>query len=65
MKDVLVLMPVEDRHKEKLEAAGAGCRQLLRQRQSLGRKGKIRTVHGLVPSRYSVVKAGSYSLLRA
>ena len=26
MKDVLVLMPVEDRHKEKLEAAGAGCR---------------------------------------
>ena len=31
----------------------------------LGRKGKIRTVHGLVPSRYSVVKAGSYSLLRA
>ena len=26
MKDVLVLMPVEARHKEKLEAAGAGCR---------------------------------------
>ena len=26
MKDVLVLMPVEDRQKEKLEAAGAGCR---------------------------------------
>ena len=26
MKDVLVLMPVENRHKEKLEAAGAGCR---------------------------------------
>ena len=42
-----------------------GCGQLLRQRQPLGRKGKIRTVHGLVPSRYSVVKAGSYSLLRA
>ena len=39
--------------------------ELLRQRQPLGRKGKIRTVHGLVPSRYSVVKAGSYSLLRA
>lgn len=26
MKNVLVLMPVEARHKEKLEAAGAGCR---------------------------------------
>ena len=26
MKDVLVLMPVEARHKEKLETAGAGCR---------------------------------------
>ena len=26
MKNVLVLMPVKDRHKEKLEAAGAGCR---------------------------------------
>ena len=47
------------------DGAGAGLGQLLRQRQPLGRKGKIRTVHGLVPSRYSVVKAGSYSLLRA
>ena len=26
MKNVLVLLPVETRHKEKLEAAGAGCR---------------------------------------
>ena len=26
MKNVLVLMPVEARHKAKLEAAGAGCR---------------------------------------
>ena len=25
MKNVLVLMPVEARHKAKLEAAGAGC----------------------------------------
>ena len=25
MKNVLVLLPVEARHKEKLEAAGAGC----------------------------------------
>ena len=47
------------------DGAGAGLGQLLRQRQPLGRKGKIRTVHGLVPLRYSVVKAGSYSLLRA
>ena len=47
------------------DGAGAGLGQLLRQRQPLGRKGKIRTVHSLVPSRYSVVKAGSYSLLRA
>ena len=28
MKDVLVLMPVEQRHKERLEAAGSGCRFL-------------------------------------
>ena len=46
-------------------AAGAGCRQLLRQRQSPRRERNVRAGHRSVPLRNSVVNAGSYSLLRS
>ena len=46
-------------------AAGAGCRQLLRQRQSPRRERNVRAGHRFVPRRNSVVNAGSYSLLRS
>ena len=46
-------------------AAGIFCGQLFRQRKALCRKGKVGPGHWSVPLRNSVVKAGSYSLLRS
>ena len=46
-------------------AAGAGCRQLLRQRQSPRRERNVRAGHRSFPLRNSVENAGSYSLLRS
>ena len=46
-------------------AAGIFCGQLFGQRKALCRKGKVGPGHWSVPLRNSVVKAGSYSLLRS